>query len=287
MFEEIEQLLADLRKKIESLGPAVAYAGDYFRALALAECYNKLIEFADHRTQQHPEVQRVPALRTVLLAHLISNADRHIDVRTERVFNPLLLGSPKSLREWQESGWRTKRSAANYRRRLKYWEALYDEAPIIHQERVRSGTDIFSERGAIYRRGKNVEKRVKNLTGDITKEKVTYEQVIAARNTNYSATSELVPWWEALNYGTAFTGIAGYPNVAGLHFVEDAEKLVPSTIRKYFNLFDAYVDHAFSAEIKNPIYDIERWVNANMRLSGDEYVPLTELARIKTFGVPF
>lgn len=291
MFEEIDKLLLDLSKQVNSTRLAATYAGDYFRALALIECYNKLIEFADSRTQQHPEVQRVPELRTVLLAHLMANADRHIDTRTERIFNPLILGSPKSLRDWQESGWRTKRSSANYKRRLDYWKAIYDEAPLIHQQRVRSGGDLFGDivQQAVFST-RRISRRVKDLQGNISHKDVSYEQIIAERNANYSATSELVPWWEALNYGTAFTGVAGYPNVAGLHFVEDAEKLVPSTINRYLNLFEAYIADVFVQDriiTSNEImYDVERWIRPFIR-SGNEYVPAADLARIVTFGVPF
>lgn len=291
MFEEVEKLLIEIHDKAIAVGSAATYAGDYFRALALADCYNKLIEFADERTQQHPEVQRVPELRTLLLSHLIKNADRHIDARTERIFNPLLLGSPKSLREWQESGFRTKRTAANYNRRLAYWKAIYDEAPLIHQVKVTSGDDLFSG-GIAYQSKfstKRISRRQKTLAGTIEHHDISYEDIIHARNTNYSATNELVPWWEVLNYGSTFAGLAGYPSTPGLHFVEDAEKLVPTAIRRALSLFDQYMDYVFSLRgftKGSAMLNIEQWASTKIS-SNNQYIPAADLARILTFGVPF
>ncbi len=290
-MQEIDKLLRELRDRLLSVKSTIQYAGDYFRALALAECYNKLIEFADERTQQHPEVQRVPELRSILLLHLISNAERHIDVRTERIFNPLLLGGPKSLRDWQEAGFRTKRTASNYNRRLRYWKAIYDEAPIINQVKVPSGNEIFGAGGSVYQSRfstKKVALRVKDLEGNISHQDVSYEDVIHNRNANYSATSKLVPWWEVLNYGSTFAGLAGYPNTAGLHFVEDAEKLVPATLQQYLGMFDRFINDALDRTERDPISNIETWVASNRTVfSNNKYIPTADLARVLTFGVPF
>lgn len=289
MFDEIGVVLDPIKKKVGALRIKLPALGIYLRALALAECYNKLIEYTDERTQDHPEVQRVPELRSILLAHLLENAEKHIDPATERIFNPLILGSPKSLREWQEAGFRTKRSASNYRRRLQYWQALYDEAPIIHEVRSRGGEDLFAPRGQIYKRSsRTVEFRQKTLEGKIERREVHYEDVIQARIANYGPSFTLVPWWEMLNYGTVLNGVAGYPNVAGLHFVEDAEKLIPSAMTRYSGAFDDIIADVFDAkEVSNDVMiDVERRARQYIA-RGTYYIAPDDLARIITFGVPF
>jgi hypothetical protein len=282
MFEPIQQVFTDLREHLTRVREGVVSGGDYFHALALAESYNYLIELADTRTQQHPEVQRVPELRTLLLAHLMENADQHINVRNGTIFNESLLGSPRTLRDWQDAGYHIKRNAANYQSRLRYWQAIYDGAPVAFQERIQT-EDIFapkvyqstliSPKGKIPRRPSNKQ------TGAL----VTYEEVIHKRNARYKAT--LIPWWHSLNYGT---GGQGYPVSPGLHFVEDAERTVSLNVTRYIGLFDQFVSDVFADDAlsSDTILVVESWLRRHIQITS-AYIPIFDVARIISFGVPF
>lgn len=285
MFTEIETLIGDLRERIGTLKRSAIYGGDYFHALALAVCYNKMIQFADERSQTHPEVQRVPELRTILLFHFMENADRHIRLQGDRIFNDAILGGPRTIREWQEAGYHTRRTPGNYQRRLQYWKAIYDDAPILDTKRQVS-EDIF---GPVTHVSIPSKTRISpHKHEDLGGAKVQYEDVIYNRNLRYSATDTLVPWWQLLNYGTSFGGAQGYPSVPGLHFVEDAEQEVPATLDFYANLFTEYLIDTFDSEVleQDDIIAVESWVNRHVHLD-NEYVSSLDLARILTFGVPF
>jgi hypothetical protein len=116
--------------------------------------------------------------------------------------------------------------------------------------------------------------------------KVHYENVIHDRIANYTASDTLVPWWEVLNYGTVINGAAGYPNVPGLHFVEDAERLVPATLSKYVRIFEDVLLDTFDRPLSGDfIAAIER--RAKEYVPRTAYIPADDLARVLTFGVPF
>ena len=232
MFEDISVVVRDLRTHITAVGRNVEFAGSFFYALALTTSYNYLIQLTDERTQQHPEVERVPSLRLILLDHLYAYALQHINLQRGTIFDDGLLGGPRTLREWQEAGYHTRRSAANYEKRLRYWKALYDGAPITFQQRVESPGDIFSA-GRAYQASFLPSKSSKIPSVPTNKQSglaVTYEDVIRSRDVRYNETIRLVPWWRALNYGT---GGQGYPSTGALHFIEDGERSVPSNIAYY------------------------------------------------------
>jgi hypothetical protein len=283
MFGEIEELVRDLRtftRKAKSLAES---AGRYFHAFALAQAYNHLIALADERTQQHPEVQRVPELRLVLLNHLMTNADRHIDLSTNRIFLATLLGSPQTLANWQEAGYHTARTKSNYPARLRYWRAIYDEAPVIYQHQVRSNNNaLFSE-------GRTYQSSFLSSKGKAQKPEVSYEDVIRARNENYGEIANIVPWWTALNYGTNTGGNAGYPSVPGLHFVEDAEREVPNFLSRAVDNIDRFMGSVIDDDVirASDQSAIEYWAARNISTAGVEYLPSADLARIISFGVPF
>jgi len=294
MFDEIQSLIEDFQVHLGNVKRAVIFGGDYFHALALAEAYNLMISYADTRSREHPEVQRVPELRNILLQHFFENADRHINIRAGTIFNEQILGGPNTVREWQEAGYHARRSSANYEKRLRYWKSIYDGAPVIFQQRIPAQEEIFSTSGRIYqatflspqskdpkKQGQaNIPRRATNrATGNL----VTYEDVIHSRNTQYGA--QLVPWWRLLNYGT---GGKGYPISPALHFVEDAERQVPAIIQKYMDLFETFVSDIFDDEnlTGDDQLTVESWVRGRINI-GPEYVPAFDVARIIAFGVPF
>lgn len=284
MFQEIQELIEDLQVRVGTIKRSAILGGEYLHALALAVSYNYLIQLADERCQEHPEVQRVPELRSILLHNLSENADRHIHIRTDSIFNPNILGTPKNIRDWQEAGHHTKRTASNYEKRLMYWKSIYDDAPVMISHKSRADPeDLFSS--VQHTSVPSTEfSRLYTKNGD----RVTYEQVIYKRNLRYGATDTVVPWWQLLNYGSSFGGQDGYPNTPGLHFVEDAEKTVPTRIIQYVSLLDNFITDVFDSETlaQDDIIAVESWVGRRLRL-GPEYVPSFDLARIMTFGVPF
>lgn len=286
MFKEVIDVVEDLHTRIAIVKRNVIFGGDYFHALALAASYNYLIELADTRTQQHPEVQRVPSLRYILLEHFYNNADRHINLQTDSIFNDSLLGGPRTLREWQDAGYHTSRTANNYQRRLQYWQAIYDNAPVQEQKRVsKDPNNLF---GGVYTTSENSKKKTRpknNLKTSGNTNHVTYEDVIRNRDTRYGETAKLVPWWRILNYGT---GGQGYPTTGALHFVEDAERTVPARLSQYAELFESFITDVFDSDTltQDDIHTVESWARTHVQL-GAEYIPSFDLARILSFGVPF
>lgn len=282
MFDEIVVTLNELHEHIGSVKRNVIFGGDYFHALGLAVAYNNLIELADTRTQTHPEVQRVPSLRYILLEHLYMNADRHINMSQDRIFNDSLLGGPRTLREWQDAGYHTARTQRNYPRRLQYWKAIYDNAPVQDQTRTsKDPNDLF---GGVIIQSTPSKKRTRPVSKR-TGAHVTYEEVILARDTRYGATQQLVPWWHSLNYGT---GGQGYPTTGALYFIEDAERAVPSILARYIDLFEEFVSDIFGDDTltQDDIFTVESWARQHITI-GPEYIPSFDLARIMSFGVPF
>ena len=296
MFEEIAEVLLDFHERLDAVKRNVIFGGDYFHALALAEAYNNLILLTDERTQQHPEVQRVPSLRYILLQHFYENADRHINIQRGTIFDDALLGGPRTLKEWQDAGYHTRRSQANYDKRLRYWRAIYDNAPLTFQNQVQSQEDIFSAKRTYQstfiaplskKERKGLAKPKVRIPGRVQRngQDVTYEDVIRSRDARYGSSEQLVPWWRALNYGT---GGQGYPVSTGLHFVEDAERAIPQYIDKYMAYFESFISDIIDNEniSGDDIFTVESWAKAHVIL-GPEYIPSFDLARIKSFGVPF
>lgn len=282
MFQEITAVIEDLHDHIAIVKRNVIFGGDYFHALALAISYNYLIELTDTRTQQHPEVQRVPSLRYILLEHLYENADKHINLQSDTIFNDGLLGGPNTLREWQDAGYHTGRSGANYQKRLQYWQAIYDNAPVQQQQRVSTNADDLFGGVTTTSVPHKIRKRPANKTTGID---VTYEDVILSRDVRYKAATQLVPWWRSLNYGT---GGQGYPVTGALHFIEDAERAVPARLTEYAGLFEAFITDVFDSDVltQDDIFTVESWAKQHIQL-GAEYIPSFDLARIISFGVPF
>lgn len=289
MFQEVERFVRDLRTTIYAVHRNAVSAAQFFHALALVDSYNYMMQLADERTSSHPEVQRVPELRTILLQHFYENADRHISLRGNRIFSATLLGGPRSLRDWQEAGYSTRRTTSNYPQRLKYWQAIYDDAPLQYQQRV-SSDNLFGTAGSVYQstflspKGKfKKPSRPELREGKVVFADVDYTDVIERRNRRYAGTRSIVPWWMPLNYGT--TG--GYPSVPGLHFIEDAEQSVPQRIDEYVRLLDLFLADIFDRELTtDDISNVELWARGRVR-PGVEYVPTFDVARIITFGVPF
>jgi hypothetical protein len=283
MFEEITAVIEDLQTHIGIVKRNVIFGGDYFHALALAVSYNHLIELADTRTQTHPEVQRVPSLRYILLEHLYNNADRHINLQRDTIFDDSLLGGPRTLREWQDAGYHTSRTASNYGKRFRYWQAIYDDAPVQQQQQRIDTTpgDIFGGVTTVSAPSRVLTRPRSRATGQI----VTYEDVIRNRDVRYGATAQLVPWWRSLNYGT---GGQGYPVTGALHFVEDAERRVPATLTQYAEYFEQFVNDVFNNDTltQDDIHTVESWARQHIQL-GAEYIPSFDIARITSFGVPF
>jgi len=282
MFEEIVAVVQELHEHIGIVKRNVIFGGDYFHALGLAIAYNNLIELADTRTQEHPEVQRVPSLRYILLEHFYRNADKHINLQRDTIFDDSLLGGPLTLKEWQNAGYSITRTQGNYPRRLSYWKSIYDNAPVQEQTRVSTNPeDLF---GGVTIQYSPSKKRLRPVN-KYTKQVVTYEDVIRDRDTRYHATAQLVPWWRALNYGT---GGQGYPVSPALHFVEDAERAVPRILAQYATLFEEFIADIFGDETltHDDIYTVESWARKRVKI-GAEYIPSFDIARIMSFGVPF
>lgn len=227
--------LRDFRKKLDSVSRSVHGYGQYFKALALVDSYNQLIRLADERLNTHPEVARVPELKTILINHLTTQYTKHIDVRNEKIFNPNILGSEFALRQWQDAGYRTRarRTSKNYYKRLQYWKSIYDNQPMkvpISTSNENMGTATLKKRSSSFpRTGDDIfggvqgtlfyEVRVKDRSGSI----ITYEDVIRKRNLGFgAATNTLIPFWVVFNYGSDVGIQPGYPATPGLHFVDAA-----------------------------------------------------------------
>ena len=284
----------DFDDQIQILRSFTSLFGTYFKILALVESYNMLIKFVSERTQTHPEVVRVPELRDILLDHLYTNADDHIDIAAESIFNIHIVGTDSTVRHWQEVGYPMKRTPKNYSKRLEYWKAIYTGEAVKVNERQkkeknhkmspRTGENIF---GPVVEYNKPVayEVHVKDRSGKI----VTYEDVIKSRNEKFSATKKLVPFWIPLNYGTDSGVQAGYPAVPGLHFVEDAERTIPSNIAKYAALFELFmVDMLDNYEKINSdgFSAVEQWSKRHIHID-DAGIDAFDFAREHTYGVPF
>lgn len=288
MFDEIIAFINELDLHISGVKRLALYGGMFFYSLALADSYNYLIQLTDERTQLHPEVQRVPSLRSILLEHFYIYAFEHIDVRRGTIFKDTLLGGPNTLREWQEAGYRTKRTAGNYERRLRYWQAIYDNAPVTFNTRVPSNNELFTEAHKTYQSSFIGESKGKlSIPGRVKKSgtDVTYEDVIRSRDIRYEETLKFVPWWRSLNYGT---GGQGYPVSSALHFIEDAERAVPGRISAYEKLFESFMGDVFDSDTldDDPQFVVEAWAKVHTSPS-KQYLPSIEIARQITFGVPF
>jgi len=289
MFEEIVATIEEFHSHIGSVKRNAIYGGAFFYALALADSYNYLIQLADERTQQHPEVQRVQSLRTILLEHFYVHVYDHINLNRGTIFNENILGGPRTLREWQDAGYHTNRTASNYERRLRYWRAIYDNAPVTFESRVPSNENLFSTTEKVYqssfaRVSKAGKVSIPGKVNDRDGKQVTYEDVILNRDTRYGETIRFVPWWRSLNYGT---GGQGYPASPALHFVEDAERAVPATLTKYAELFEQFMSDIFDDDLhEDDQLVVESWVKAHISPS-KQYLPSVEIARQIAFGVPF
>lgn len=294
------KVFADLRKKLSSMSLSLRQYAAYFKALALADRYNYLIQLVEERTSTHPEVTRVPELKSIFINHLTQYYALHIDVQKEQIFNPAVVGGEAALRLWQESGYRTKskRSPKNYFQRLRYWKSIYDNEPmrvsldvsnaamgtatLKKQKRPlpRTGDDIFGDlQQKLY-----YEIRVKDRSGAI----VTYEDVIQKRNAGFgSATNKLIPFWLPLNYGSNSGMQPGYPSTPGLHFIEDAERTIPRALSTVADKFPDFMVYLLDTDIKSKDFSlVQQWTSAN--------IPLTEgalnahaVAIELSFGLPF
>lgn len=287
MFDEVSVVIKEIRQHITAVQRNATYGGQFFYALALATSYNYLIQLADERTQDHPEVQRVPSLRTILIDHLRTHALQHINLQRGTIFDDGLLGGPKSLRDWQEAGYHTSRTASNYAKRLRYWQAIYDGAPVTFQQPVATHGDIFNTQrtyqASFISPKSKIPGRVQNK---YTGADVTYEDVIHRRDARYNESIQLVPWWRALNYGT---GGQGYPVSPALHFIEDAERSVPTNIARYMQFFDTFISDVFDDEqltLQNTQDSVENWAQQHIQID-KEYIAAVDLARQLVFGVPF
>lgn len=287
MFEEVSVVINGVRQHIKAVQRNATYGGQFFYALALATSYNYLIELTDERTQNHPEVQRVPSLRIILIDHLRAYALQHINLQRGTIFDDGLLGGPRSLREWQEAGYHTSRTASNYEKRARYWRAIYDGAPVTFQQPIATTGDIFTTQrtyqSSFISPKSKIPGRVQNKYSGLD---VTYEDVIHSRDTRYAESIRLVPWWRALNYGT---GGQGYPVSSALHFIEDAERSVPANIDKYMRLFEDFISEAFDDErltTQNTQDTVETWAQQHIQVT-KEYVAALDIARRLAFGVPF
>lgn len=292
--------ISQFRERLTNMSFSLREYAAYFKALALADRYNYMLQLMDERAGQHPEVTRVPQLKTLLLQYFIQNYATHINVREERIFNPGALGTLMTLQQWQEAGYRTrsKRTTKNYYQRLQYWKSIYDNQPMrVHIDvsnkamgtatlkkqkypLPRTGDDIFGGR----QQSLFYEIRVKDRSGNI----ITYEDVIEKRNLGFgAATNKLVPFWLPLNYGSDAGLQPGYPPTPGLHFIEDAERTIPRALSDMSSHFPRFMLYLLDNETTARDFTIaERWSSENIRLSDgalNPYAVAIELA----YGLPF
>lgn len=293
--------LGDLRKRLENVSQSVYDYGYYFKALALADSYNFLIKLADERTSQHPEVVRVPEMREILLQHLRTSYNQHINLEHEQIFNPTILGGEFALRQWQEAGYRPKarRTTKNYYTRLQYWKSIYDNQPMrvqLASANKKYGTATLTNKSSPWpRTGEDIfgpaqsrlyyEVRVKDRSGQI----ITYEDVIAKRNLGFGATTnKLIPFWIVLNYGSDFSIQPGYPVTPALHFIEDAERTIVPNTAKMADAFSEFMLYILEAEdtARTDFTIVEAWARSNVKLTQGTLDP-SAVALDLVYGLPF
>jgi hypothetical protein len=287
--------ISDFSRGIRKLSDSVTLYGHYFKALALVDAYNLLISYADERMNGHPEVARMPELRDVLLKHLYDNPHKHIDLATNRIFNHILLGTESTVRQWQNAGYPMNRTPGNYGKRYLYWQSIYTgqpvKVPIARSKKKtspkpRTGKDIFSSDPHYTQQALYYEVQVKDRSGSI----VTYEDVIQKRNTRFGVNPNgLIPYWVVLNYGSDRGSQPGFPATPGLHFVEDAEREVPSKLSLYAHLFERFmVDSLDMIEdiSDNDFTHVDTWAKSNVNLNKGGVNPF-DFALEASFGLPF
>lgn len=292
--------ISDFRKKLTNMSLSLRGYSAYFKALALADCYNYMIQLIEDRTSTHPEVIRVPELRSILVKHFIDNYALHIDVQQDRIFNPNLLGSGFVLRQWQEAGYRTrsKRTTRNYFQRLRYWKSIYDNEPIrvnldVSNQAMgtatlkkrkyplpRTGDDLFGD----LQQKLFYEIRVKDRSGNI----VTYEDVIKKRNAGFgSSVYKLIPFWIPLNYGSDAGMQAGYPAIPGLHFIEDAERTIPQRLSQMADHLPDFALYLLDLESTQKDFSVvQNWTSSHISLTKgplDAHAVAIDIA----YGLPF
>jgi len=272
----------NLRIKTNDIIRELPNISNYIKAVCLLIAYNTMIRLADTRMSNHPEAIRAPSLRYAIVGHFTRFVTRHVSLSQNRIFDDLVLsGSNRLLQSWQESGYRTRRTANNYRTRLVYWQAIFDESQPIIAKRVPSKSeDVMSK--PHYRI--KVLDRVRRH-GKI----VTYEDVIYDRNSRFAEVVELVPFLMPFNYGTSFGSRPGYPNVPGLHFIEDAERSLSNWLRIGRAWLDEYLLDTFinNKSTSSDVYgNLLNWVSAK-RPKHEEYISIEDYARELSFGLPF
>jgi hypothetical protein len=230
-------------KKIFDL-KGIGSAVDFFKALSLVWAYQTMIYYAERGLNSHPEVQRAPELRDLLLDHLVKNYVKHIRPEVNQIFNGAIVGTTSTLRGWQEAGYFMKRTRRNYPQRLRKWRALYDNTDYI-VKRKKAKVTVDESGNTKSEQYANLG-RVRDKDGNI----VTYEIVIQRRNSQYGPTKVLVPFWLVLNYGSnGYRGLGvGYPSVPGIFFVENAEKRIPEYQARALRLYEAFAFEVLTKE---------------------------------------
>lgn len=294
------KVFSQFREKLSTMSVSLRQYAAYFKALALADRYNYLIQLVEDRTNTHPEVVRVPELKEILINHLVQYYAKHIDVQSEQIFNPTVVGGESALRLWQEAGYRprTKRTPKNYFQRLRYWKSIYDNEPMrvnldVSNEAMgtatlkkrkypldRAGEDLFGPlQQKLY-----YEIRVKDRSGTI----VTYESVIRQRNAGFGgATNKLVPFWIPLNYGSDAGMQPGYPPTPGLHFIEDAERTIPKALSAMADKFPDFMLYVLDTDTKLRDFSlVQQWASTHIPLT-DGALNVHDVAIELAFGLPF
>lgn len=216
---------------------------DVFKATALAMAYDNMITIMQKSLRSHPEVRKVPALLDLLVEHFVTFKEEHISIEHSRIFNDSYVGSGNTLRSWQEAGYRTRRTRANYARRLERWKAIWDEKDLLVSIKKKNPKGEVVERRRRTFLGMATERkinlgRVRNKDGTV----ITYPLVIQLRNANF-AEIHRVPWWIPFNYGTRgaiMGGGSGYPNVPGAHFIDKAELQKELYLRRAIGWYEEF-----------------------------------------------
>ncbi len=269
MAFRLDLLPVELQTRLMTL----PFQATVFKAVGLTLSYDYMITYMVQKLRSHPEVDRVPALLDLLVEHFVTHADKHIRLSNNaQIFNQNIIGTSGSLRGWQEAGYRTKRSRANYSRRLNYWKSIYDETDLL----VRQGKKKRpSQKNVTTRKrrtflGQYTERmvnlgRVKDRNGDI----VTYAHVIELRNAGYGNVVASVPFWIPFNYGTrgvSFVGGgAGYPDVAGAFFIEKGEQRMGENLNKMLALFDQFAVDVLDGKNRGDLAGAVDFITHNAR----------------------
>jgi len=285
---------------VARLGRSVPSYGHYFKALGLIDAYNYMITLFDERSKTHPEVARAPELRSILLEHFHANAHKHIDLSSDRIFQDALLGIESTVRIWQNAGYPSRRTTANYPKRMMYWQSIYEGRPIKvpanrkpgqkakGPPKPRTGEDIFGPRPTQVDKPATdlyYEVSVKDRSGSL----VTYEDVIRKRNTNFGVSPNgLIPFWIVLNYGSDRGSQPGYPPTPGLHFVEDAERQIPDKLSLYANFFSRFMLDALDSidEASKDFTQVDQWSRSHIKMNTDHVNPF-DFALEFAYGLPF